>query len=359
MVQRKQEILAPLVHTFTVRVGPHPVRILAEGTVKPLQEIELVPQVGGKVVAMSPNLINGGSFDKGDVLLEIDPVDYELAVTLADARVKDAISAVKLLEEEAEAAEEEWHLLRKQDQKERQPPPSLVVKGPQLEAARARLAADKANLERARLDLERTRLKAPFDGRVSQENVDTGQYVRAGQTVATLYSIDAAEVVIPLQDRDLYWFHVPGITAGKGPGATARVTAQFAGQELSWDGRVVRAEGKLDERTRMIRVVVRVEKPYASKPPMKPGLFVNVDIQGRTVQEGALIPRSCLRPGNVVWVVDQENRLFFRTVEVVRTQGHKALIQSGLSDGERVVLSHLQAVTDGMAVRVVSGEGDE
>ncbi len=356
--REKRAPSAPLVRTMTVRTGPEPVWVRGEGTVRPLKEIQLIPQVAGKVIYVSPNLVNGGAFSKDEVLLRIDPVDYELSVTLAKARVMDAESRLQFAEEEAAAGKEEWRLLYPKE-KEGSGPPPLVAKEPQLAAARARLEADRADLRKAILNLERTALNAPFDGRVGQETVDVGQHVNQGQALASLFSTEAAEIVVPLENSALEWLKVPGFTTDKGPGASAKVHARIAGQLAAWDGEVVRTEGKLDERTRMVNVVVHVERPYDRRPPLALGLFVSVDIKGVTIEGATIVPRAALRQGNVVWVVDEESRINFREVKVARIQGESVLIREGLKDGEVVVLSTLKAVSDNMAVRVLQeGEGD-
>jgi RND family efflux transporter MFP subunit len=347
---------APLVRTIEVTVGPQSVTVQGEGTVRPLQEIQLVPEVDGKVVYMSPALVDGGQFEKDDILLRIDPTDYHLAVTLAQAKVKDAESKLELAEEEAAAAAEEWRMLYEAEFEADLQPPPLVVKEPQLAAARARLEADKADLQKAVLNLERTELAAPFDGRVGAENVDLGQYVSPGQPLATLFSTEAAEIVVPLEDENLRWFHVPGFTNGKGPGSPAKVKARIGGQDSCWTGRVVRAEGKLDERTRMINVIVRVNEPYGARPPLAMGLFVAVHIEGRQLPEAAVIPRPALQEDNIVWIADGEKRLRFRKVDVARVQGGHVLVEDGLKDGERVVMTPLKVVTDGMAIRLAGQE---
>jgi RND family efflux transporter MFP subunit len=351
--KRRPSAPIPLVRTIGVTAGPHAVTIQGEGTVQPLQEIQLVPEVDGKVVDVSPALVDGGEFSRGDTLLRIEPVDYQLAVTLAQAKVKAAESNLQLAEEEAAAAEEEWRMLYSGNPEAEPGPPPLVAKEPQLAAAQAKLEADKADLRKAQLNLERTELMAPFDGRVSQENVDLGQYVSPGQPLATLYATEAAEVVIPLEDESLFWFHVPGFTEGQGPGSPATVRARIGGRDLSWAGGVVRAEGKLDARTRMINVIIRVDKPYATRPPLAMGLFVTVEIEGRHLPKAAVIPRPALREDDVVWVTDEENRLRFRKVDVARVQGDKVVVEAGLKDGERVVITPLKAVTDGMTIRHV------
>lgn len=348
--KRKPTAMMPMVRVMEIKIGPQPILIRGEGVVRPLQEIILMPQVGGKVVYVSQSMVNGGQFRKGDTLLLIDQEDYKLAVTLAEAKVRDSESKLKMVEEESAAAREEWYLHSGVDSEADKNPPPLVVKEPQLAAARARLEADGANLRKALLNLERTELKTPFNGRVSQENVDIGQYVSPGQALATLYSTDVAEVIIPLEDENLSWFHVPGFTPGKGPGSPVVVRARVAGRDLTWSGIVVRTEGKLDERTRMINVVVRVKNPYAKKPPLAVGLFVNVYIKGRILPDAAVIPRAALREGDTVWVVEQNGRLRFRKVETARVQGDDAIIKAGLKEGDVVVISALKAVTEGMSV---------
>lgn len=350
--KRKPPAAVPMVRTIKIQTGPQAIHVQGEGTVRPLREISLVPQVGGKVLYVSPGLVNGGEFSKGNVLVRIDPADYELAVTLAKANVKEAESLLELAKEEAAAAQEEWRLLHADGSEVDRKPPPLVAKEPQLAAARAKLEAARADLDKALLSLERTELEAPFNGRVSQESVDTGQYVSPGQALATLYSTEAAEIILPLEDENAFWFNIPGFTPGNSRGSLAVVRARIAGRERTWTGKVVRTEGKLDERTRLINVVVRVEDPYKKRPPLVVGLFVTVEIKGSVLPKAAIIPRSALHQDNMVWIVDEDGRLRFRKVDVARVQGDEALVQAGLVDGERLVITPLKAATDGMTVRI-------
>ncbi len=343
----KQVAPLPIARTMTVNTGPMQITLTGHGTVRPVEEMQLVPQVSGKVVWISPALVNGGAFKNGDLLLSIDPADYEIAVTLKEASVKNAESIFKLTIEESEASRQEWAQINPDIE-----PPALVAKTPQLAAVQAKLEAEKANLKKARLQLERTKLRAPFNGRVSKENVDMGQYVSPGQSLATLYSIDAAEIVVPMEDRDLFWFQVPGFTETS-EGSEAEVRGQVAGQELSWPGRVVRSEGEVNERTRMVHVVVQVEKPYAKKPPLAVGVFVTVNIKGSFLEKAVIIPRSALHPDNKVWVVDEKGSLEFRDVDIARFSTRGIVIKGGLSDGEQIIVSPLKAVSDGMQVRPV------
>ena len=349
--RQKPEAVLPGVRVVPAHSAAGPVVIRGEGSVAPLRQVNLVPQVGGEVVHVSPSLVNGGAFDSGELLVRIDPEDYRLAVTLARAKVEDAESKLQTLQAESAAALEEWRFHRRDKGSGGEPPP-LLVKEPQLQAAKAQLAAQRAELRRAELSLERTEIHAPFNGRVSKESVDKGQVVTAGQSLAALYGTDAAEVVVPLQPEDLAWFDIPGFTNGEGPGAEAVVRGRIAGEERTWRGRVLRSEGRLDEKTRMLGVVVGVDDPYGTRPPLAVGLFVRVEILGKPLAGAVRIPRAALRQGDVAWVVE-DGRLRFRPVTVARTQGDEALVTSGLKEGDLVAVSRLDEATDDMAVRVV------
>ncbi len=344
---------APVVQVVSVSVGAHTVRIAGQGTVRPLLNAQLVPEVSGKVLYTAASLVNGGAFKAGDELLKIDPIDYELAVTLAAARVGDAEAKYALALEESEAAIQEWRDLNPGVE-----PPDLVARKPQLSAAQAKLEAEEADYRKALLQLERTRLKAPFDGVVSAKMVDIGQYVTPGQAVATLYGTEAVEIVVPLESDHLQWFHVPGFTGGDGEGSRAVVRVAIAGHLREWTGRVMRAEGRIDEKTRLINVVVRVDNPYARKPPLAAGLFAQVEIEGNTLDAAALLPRAALRPGDTVWVVGDDQRLGFRTVDVARIAKDGVLVRGGVASGDRVIVSQVKAVTDGMKVRTLNGAAE-
>lgn len=351
---RTPEAPIPPVQIVTVTLADQPIIIRGEGTVRPLQETQLVPQVNGKVIYTAQTFVNGGFFEAGDELLRIDPVDYELAVTLAQARVQDAEAEYMLALQESEAALQEWR-----DLNPGREAPDLVARKPQLAAAKARRDAERADYQKALLQLARTNLKAPFSGVIAQEQVDIGQYVTPGQVLATLYGTAAAEIVVPLPNESLRWIQVPGFTSQTGPGSLATVRSRLAGVPQEWAAAVVRAEGQIDEKTRLVNVVVRVEKPYEKRPPLAVGLFVDVAIQGRLVANAALLPRAALRGSGKVWVVDAGNRLTARSVGVAHLTTEGVIIDDGLTAGERVMVSQLKTVTEGMRVRPVVQNGEE
>ena len=317
LAQKRAPEVLPMVRTVTVGVSALPVKVMGEGTVTASVQSTLASQVTGQVIYAAPALTAGGMFAKGDVLIKVDPRDYELAVTLSQAKVRQAETALKEVQEESEVAKEEWKRVHGQNAP---PLPPLVAKTPQLTEARAQLEAARAQLAQARLDLERTELKAPYAGRVIENFVDLGQYVRAGDKVATVFATHHVKIVVPLEDRHLAWISVPGLTSHNAEGSLATVRAFFAGQEHTWQGQVVRAEGKLDERTRLVPVVVRVKDPYAQMPPLTVGMYVQVEFAGRELTQAVVLPRVSLKDEDTVWVVDENGILSFRTVEVAPAQ---------------------------------------
>ena len=373
IVERPQEVMAPLVRMVLAEPVEHRFQVRAQGTVVPRRESDLVPQVTGEVVWVSPDLVSGGFFEAGQPLARIDRADYEVSLESARAQVARAES------EHARASKERERQLRlaKRSVASEQ---NIDDAENAFRVAAASLREGRARLQQAERDLERTELRAPYAGRVRQEQIDVGQFVSRGVAVAKLYAVDYAEVRLPLPDRELAYLdlalaHRPGGKAGAGqdPGADARpsgprveLSAEFAGQRHSWQGSVVRTEGELDPKSRMVQVVARVEDPYGvgsggGKPPLAVGLFVEAEIEGTTASDVFVLPRSALRLGRSgesdrVLLIDGDSRLRFRNVEVLRTERDNVIVRGGLQPGERVCISPLRAVTDGMRVRVAPEE---
>jgi RND family efflux transporter MFP subunit len=346
----------PLVETEIVSVSDVPVVVEGHGEVVAKVAVEVVPQVSGRVVEVSPSMVVGGFFNAGETLFVIDPRDYELGVERARAAVARAQVTLEREEAEAEVAREEWNELHPGEE----PSSGLVVREPQVEQAKAELDAARADLDGAQLNLERTRVTLPFDGVVVSESVDLGQFVTTGRALATVYGTDVVEVRVPLESRELAWFEVPRGGSGRGP--RAEVTTTFAGRTYSWQGTVTRMEGQLDPSSRMAHVVVEVQKPFAKangRPPLMPNTFADVKIFGETLHGVVPIPRHALREGGTVWVFS-DGALHLRPVEVARADREHAFISSGLAEGDQVIVSSLDAVTDGMTVRATEmGDGPD
>lgn len=370
----------PLVEAIAAPLQQVQVVVEGQGTVRPDAQIDLVPQVSGIVVWKDAGFKPGGTFAKGALLFRLDPRDAELAVQQAVAQVAQARYQLDLAREEAAIAAEEWERLHADDQA----PTDLVLRKPQLRAAEAALQGAEARLAEARLRLERTQVYAPFAGRVRTTRVDVGQHLNAGQAIAQIYSIEKAEIVVPVPDEDLGWFTLPlpidiapvsasstGAVSERNAegharafafsreGASAVVSGAFAGRRHQWGGRVVRTEGELDPQSRMVRLVVEVEAPYGGIadgiPPLTVGMFVDVAIAGRTVDGVRVLPRAALRQGDRVWAVGRDGVLRIRPAQVVRALEGEVLSYIDLAPEERIVVSQLSGVTDGMQVRLEDG----
>jgi len=345
------QAIPPLVRTLIVQPGTHQFSVRTHGSVVPRTESELVPEVDGRVLRVSPALVSGGFFSKNDVLLEIDSLDYDVALEQARAGIARAESD---LDNERKDHERQEDLVTKGSISASQLDNSLN----RVTIAKATLREARARLARAERDLARTSMTAPYDGRVRSERVDSGQFVRRGEAIGTIYAVDFAEVRLPIHANELAYLDLPISKAGQALATQSRVTlsAEFAGTVHAWQGKVVRTEGELDPTTRMVHVVAEVANPYDSRQeraPLAVGLFVDAMIHGKTIGNVTVLPRSALRRGNQVFVVDEQNRLRFRNVNVLRMVEDQVYIGEGLSEGERVCVSALQSTADGMLVRVV------
>jgi len=337
-------------HSRAVRVA-----LRAHGTVAAVTEGDLVPEVSGRVVFSA--LATGRFFEGGDVLLEIDPGDYERAAARARAALARATSEVALARSQLARLESlAAHEIANAAQLDE------IRNAERVAVAVQELA--RLDLAHAREDLERTRLRAPYAGRVREKRIGVGQFAARGAPVARLYAIDAAEVRLPIPDRDLAFLDLPDGSDSDAPGPEVILRAHYAGQRREWHGRLVRSEGEIDPRSRMVHVVARVEDPYGRRtqregPPLALGLFVEAEILGRELPDAFLLPRAALREGRRLAVVDGEDRLRFREVELVRTQGDEVIVLGGLEDGERVCLTWPATPVSGMRVRALAEDAGQ
>lgn len=351
----------PLVRVMPVALENLQLTVKSQGTVKPRTETTLVTEVAGRVLEVHPSFVAGGFFEEGDLLLAVDPHDYRQA--LIQARSAVAQTELRLAQEQAEAeiARGEWEDLGGGEAS------PLTLRIPQVAEAEAALASARAAVVRAERNLERTRIRAPYAGRIREKNVDRGQYVTPGTPLAHIYSVDFAEVRLPLPDADLAFVDLPLVfrgTESRKPGPAVVLRAEFAGRSFEWQGRLVRTEGEIDSRSRMVHAVAQVKDPYGrgedpERPPLAVGMYVEAEIAGRTVEGVAVIPRTALRNDSQVLIVDENDRLQFRDVVVLRINDDQAVVSSGLSDGERVCLSNLSAVTNGMRVRIFGEDAEQ
>jgi len=353
--RRPPRVAVTEVEFVPVEAGRYTVRIATRGTVRPRTESTLIPEISGRVVERASKLRTGAFFEQGDVLLRIDDRDYRAAVTVARAALAQARATLAEEKARADQARRDWRRLGATGE-----PDALVLRAPQLAGARAAVASAQARLEKAKIDVERTTIRAPYAGRVLEQVVDVGQYVSPGTVLARVYAVDYVEVRLPLSNRQLEFVDVPETYRGDAAdlarrGPPVRFTARIGSKRYSWEGRIVRAEGSIDTKSRQLFVVGQVDDPYgkgpAGRPPLKVGQFVEAEIRGRTLDGVFVIPRSALRAGREVLLVDPDNRLRTRAVEPVWRDATNAVVARGLTAGERLVVTPLGAGMDGVEVR--------
>lgn len=347
---------APMVRVAPAEHETVQLTTVTHGTVLPRTESELIPEVSGRVIGISPTMVSGGFFRKGDLLLEIDPLDYEVALEQAKAALASTRSE---LTNATKGHERQLDLARKQSTSQSQKDDSLN----RLRLAQASLREARARLSRAERDLSRTKVVAPYDGRVRNERVDIGQFVNRGSPIASLYATDIAEVRLPLHDEELAHLDLQLTgSLSKDIQPTVILRAQFAGEQHTWEGSIVRTEGELDPQTRMINVIAQVESPYeqaGNRPPLAVGLFVEAEIIGHLVNNVVVLPRSAIQANEQVYIVGNDNRLQFRDVGILRTVGEEVYVTDGIRPGESLCLSALTNAVPGMIVQPVSGSAPE
>ena len=349
------ERVLPFVTTVAPTAHEGRVTIRGNGTVRPLREVTLISEVSGKITWVADEFVTGGAFRQGQGILRIDSTDYANAVTVAQAEVIQRQFDLLRAEEEMAIAREEWGLLESRTGVHRQVDStelgSLVFKEPHWRAAVAQLQGAKARLQDAEARLKRTRITAPYNGRLRNKGADLGQFVGAGQMIASFYGTDIVEISVPVAGRDITLL---GDLLASGAGTTdARLVARNADGKHEWFGSVHRTEGTLDEATRTLNVIVRVQKPYESndvRPPLLVGTFVTVYLEGRHFDQYYTLPRETLREDNEVWVI-RGGRLHVQPIEIIQEVEDTLYVLDGITDEDQVVTNMLNAVTDGMRVR--------
>lgn len=352
---RKEMVdLDPLVETLTLELMTANFEVYSQGTVLPRTETVLSAEVSGTITSISPKFMAGGVFEKDEVLMRIDPTNYEVALRQAEALVKQRSiehEGARKLRSQGYRAEAEYA------------------------SAAAALATAEAERVRARRNLERTYIRLPYEGIVRSKEADLGQFVNPGTRLGVVFATDHAEVRLPLTDSDLAFVDLPDASeisasgSADGPGVT--LTATQKGNQVQWRAKIVRSEGVVDEKSRVTYAVARIDDPYrrhSDGPALPVGTFVSAKIDGAVAENVIRVPRSLLRGSHELIFVDDENKLRIRSIEILRSDAEYIYIKSGAAAGERVVTTAIEAPVNGMPLRttevppadtrVASGEGD-
>jgi RND family efflux transporter MFP subunit len=337
--------LGLLVEVLPLELSSERFRIRSQGTVRPRTQTVLSSEISGSIVSISPKFIAGGVFREREVLMRIDPTNYTVAVDKAEALVKQRqieYDGAKKLRSQGYRAESEFA------------------------SAAAALASAQAELVNAQRNLERTFIRLPYEGMVLSKDTDIGQFVNPGTQLGITFATDLAEVRLPLTDLDLAFVELPNasdITAtGAVDGPDVTLAAVQKGKQVEWNAQIVRSEGVVDERSRVTYAVAQISDPYqlhAAGTPLPVGTFVSAEIAGSTQLDLIRIPRSALRGANQVLIVDDENRIEIRTVDVIRSDDKYAYVSGGVSAGELITTTTIEAPTTGMSVRIAGAAAEQ
>ncbi len=342
------EVIPVSVRVVEVSLDSVELLVGSQGKVQAAQSASISAPVAGLIEWISPSMESGGYVEEGEPLLRLESADFETALARSRANLQQAAA-------EAEFSDQELARLRELAVERLASESQLQDAERRVEVNKGRLADAEASFRQAELDLERTEIRAPFDAVIERREVELGQYVNRAQSVGVLIGAEEVEVRVPLAIRQLGYLDVPLSQRGElGPEQAPDVslTGLYGGQEHTWDGELVRIEASIDPNSNTVQTIIRVKQPEEGSDvvPLPIGLYVHADIQGRVVEDIISLPRSVIRNNNQVLVVDAENKMYFREVDIFRLEEQQVLISSGLLPGERICISPIQAVVDGMAV---------
>ena len=347
---------ATLVETIAAEKTTLNFSIYSQGSVQPRTETTLVNEVAGQIVSVSSNFIAGGFFRKGEVLLQIDPSDYETGLLRAQANLASRRAQYADQKARSEQALKDWTNLGREGE-----PSDLVLRKPQLAEALAGVQAAEAELKEAERDLQRTRIRVPYDGLVRSKQVDIGQYVTPGTPLGMTFAIDTAEIRLPLSSRDLAYLDLPSATRlDQAHRVPVTLTTESGGSGNLWQAEIIRTEGVVDQSSRVVYAVAEVIDPYgvlglSAQTELKMGSFVRAEIQGRRAEDVVVLPRSVLRPGDTVLIASEERVLEIRHVEVARAEPRLVYVSRGIAEGELVITTSMDAPIPGTRL-IVSGD---
>ncbi|GAB5403303.1 MAG: efflux RND transporter periplasmic adaptor subunit [Aureliella sp.] len=357
-IQTKRKSAA-LVDTVVVRRDTYSPQLVVLGTVAPAQDIVLSPRVRGQVLELAPSFVPGGMVREGEMLLQVDPADFENTVSIRKSELEQAKADFEIEQGRQSLAKQELELLGDSiDQVNK----ALVLRQPQFASIKSRVRAAEAAVERAELDLERTRLVSPFDAQVLRRDVNVGSQVGPGDDLGQLVGVRKYWVMAAIPVRNLRWVQFPDSDQeGTHKGSSVQIyNTDSWGADVYREGSVARMIGALDQQTRLARVVVTVEDPLGrnddlrdqktDKPPLILDTLVEVRIAGKPIDNVVRLSRSHVHDGDTVWVM-AGGELKIRQTEVVFSDSEFAYISDGLESGDEVVTTTLATVADGVKLR--------
>ena len=320
-------------------------KIETNGEVRPLNEINLIAQVSGQITEAADEFVDGGIIRAGSPLVWIDDRDYKLTVISAESNVAKAKKLLDREIAESELAKRDWEELGIGNAD------PLTLRIPQLKEAEAIVNAANADLERAKLKLERTVVTLPFQGIIRKKMTGIGQFVSAGSILATAFSTEQVLIALPLTDTELSYLDLPlAYEGGYSSSPRVKFYSYTSNKKHEWEGRITRTAGSIDPPTRLVYVYAEVLNPYGQSPPLAIGMFVNAEIEGKKIENGFLIPSSAITDESLVYIIDDEDYLRIKKVEVLGADNDNLVVKGTIKEGDRVVASPLNNAKDGMAL---------
>jgi RND family efflux transporter MFP subunit len=341
--KKRPQRTAYAVEVVPLKSGQQAIHLKATGTVTPAIDIMLRARVAGEIVEVAPEFIDGGSFKQGEVMLKIDPVDYELALEQKKAALAEAEFQLQLEKWQSDIAAREWEIHGPGDDAT-ESDRDLALRIPHLKYRTAKLAAAKAELENAKLDLARTEVRAPFNMVVIDRKTDLGTQATLQDALASLAGSDQYYVRASIPVSQLKW-----IKCDPQNGSMATITRNTGDVR---QGRVVRMESALEEMGRMARIIIAIDNPTVGAHPVLLNEYVRISIEGSAVENAYHIPREALHEDHLVWLANSEGNLEIRGVQVGWRDATDVILTGGVKDGERLILTNLSTPINGMKLRI-------
>ena len=345
---------APVVEIHSIFPQNSIIQIDSQGTVQPTVETTIMSEVSGAVSYVAPVFAAGGFFKKGDELLHLDPLNYE--VRLQQAQASLALASARLKEETARSKAEKDRWVASGKSLDKAPP--LLIRTPYIEEAKANVKAAKAELRQAETLLEKTRVTAPYDGLVKTRQANLGQFISLGANLGTLVKTDKVEVRLPVTASALPFLESINDSQAQNKRLKVEITARFGQEKITWPAEIVRREGVIDPQNRLHYFIALIDDPYAltqanaSKPILTVGSFVQAKIYANQLENIYVVPRKLLRRNNELLVIEDNQYLKMRSVNVIYSTSEKTYIDTGLSPGDQLVVSEISNPIEGTLVQI-------
>lgn len=312
------------------------------GIVQARSEVNVTPEVSGRVTRVNPNFAQGGFFKKGEVLFQINPEDFALNTDQLRSNVANAQTALELEKAESAAALAEWKQLHGS-----LPIPDLVARKPQLEQAKANLKSARAQLQNANLDLKRSRFSMPFDGRVLSANIEKGQFVTMGQSYGSVYDLSGLEISASVNPQKMGW-----LLESENP--NIKILVEQNGAEVEYEGVTKRGVSSIDSATRFANINFGFKEKSKS---ILPGSFATITAQGPSYKNVMVLPAASLQKSGIIWTLDEENILQPLEAQVIHSTDKEIVVKT---DKERIklVTSKMSGASEGVQVNTNETDGE-